>query len=77
MNDLDSIFEAEAQRIASEAEASDANPIIQAQRARKRAAEVAREIRAGIRDADGVLIDCPDEEFEGEHEDEEDEGEGE
>lgn len=61
MTDLDAMFEEQAEQQRKAADAADADPIIQAQRAAKRADEIAREIRQGVRDADGDLILSDDE----------------
>jgi hypothetical protein len=56
MTDLNDIFEEEADRIRKQAEADDNNAALVAARKAKRDAEVQREIRLGVRDADGDLI---------------------
>jgi hypothetical protein len=71
MTDLDDIFEAEAARIAAEAEAADASAAIIAQRQAKREAEQAKHIRQGVMTADGDYIETE----EADDEDESDEGE--
>ena len=71
MTDFDDFFESEAERLRREAEADEADLSIQARRARKRADEIAKEIRMGIRDANGDLIELAEVEDDDENEDEE------
>jgi hypothetical protein len=69
---LDDIFEAEAARIAAEAEADNASTAVIAKRQAKRNAEQAKYIRQGVMTADGDWIETEetDEEDEGQEEEE-------
>jgi hypothetical protein len=71
MTDLDDIFEAEAARIAAEAEADNASTAVIAKRQAKRNAEQAKHIRQGVMTADGDWIET--EETDEEEEEQEDE----
>lgn len=65
---LDDMFESVARTQSAEADADDADPARQAAIAEKRAAEIQRQIKAGLRDENGEWIEDEDDADDGEEE---------